>query len=338
MNRIFKVSMLLSMASLLVACGGGGGGGSSSSAAPGPGTTPAGPLTITPANALAAAKAMNASLVFTAGAGTQAANAPNAAVVSVTGKGFNIVDFSSALFEKVNSLKSQLIPTAIGIVSIRNSPCKGGGSVDVTLDDVDNSGALSTGDRLSLIYNNCTERGVTVSGGLSISNFFFLKPSSVAFSSSGTISFNSFIYSDGLTNGTMNGTFNFSVSTNDGNFITSTITGASLTVTETSTTLILSGYSMDQTNDISTGAFTLSANGTVNSSALGGSVTFTTSTPFRGTGTSNPNTGVVKINGVGSSVTLTVLDSTNVRLDVDSNGDGVTNSVINTTWAVLDTF
>ena len=339
MNRIFKFSMLLSMASLVAACGGGGGGGgSTSSAAPPPVTSAA--VAITAANAASAASAVDNSLVFAAGAGTQAANAPTAAVVSVSGKQFNVVDFSSALLTKISSLKSQLTPTAIGAIINSNSPCAGGGSIDVALDDVDNSGALSSGDSLTLLYNNCVESGTTISGGLSITNFGFTRPSSVAFTSTGKISFSSFAFNDGSTTGTMNGSLDFSVSTADGNLITSTITNASITVVESGATLTLSGYSINQTNNGSTGAFTVSASGTVASSKLGGSVTFTTSAPLQGTGTANPYTGAIKVTGAAaSSVTLTALDSTNIRLDVDANGDGVMEPpAIFMTWTTLNTY
>lgn len=339
MNRIFKFSMLLSTVSLVAACGGGGGGGSSSSPAPGPGTAPAGAVAITAANGPTVAAAVDNSLVFAAGAATQAANAPTAAVVSVTGKQFNIVDFSSTLFEKINSLKGQLTPTVVGGIITSSSACAGGGSIEVALDDIDSTGALSSGDQLTLLYKNCAQSGTTISGGLSISSFAFTQPSSVAFTTSGTISFNSFAFSDGLTTGTMNGTIDFSVSTSDGNLVSSTISNATLTIIESGATLTLSGYSVNQTQNASTTAFTLSASGTVASSALGGSVTFTTTSPYQGTGTANPNTGAIKITGAGSSVTLTVLDSTNIRLDIDSNGDGIMDPPsITMTWTTLETY
>ena len=338
MYRIFKLSVLLSMVSLVAACGGGGGGGSSSSAAPPPVTSAA--VAITAANAATAAGAIDNSLVFATGAGTQAARAPTAAVVTVTGNQFNIAEFSNTVFQTIESLRGQLTPTAIGAIITKSSACSGGGSIDVALDDIDNNGVLSTGDTLTLLYNNCTVSGITVSGGLSISGFTSVKPSTAAFTTTGRISFNSFAYSDGTTTGTINGTIDFSVSTSDGNIVNSTISNGSLSVAKPGATLTLSGYSINQTKNGSTGAYTLSASGTVTSSALGGTVTFTTTTPYQGTGTANPSSGAIKITGAGSSsVTLTALDSTNIRLDVDANGDGIVEPPpISMTWAMLDIF
>ena len=338
MYRIFKLSVLLSLVSLVAACGGGGGGGSAASATPPPVST--GAVAITAANAATAAGAVDNSVVFATGAGTQAASAPTAAVVTVTGNQFNITEFSNTVFETIDSLKSQLTPTVIGAIITRSSACSGGGSIDVSLDDIDNNGVLSTGDTLTLLYNSCARSGTTISGGLSISGFTSVKPSTAAFTTTGKISFNSFAYSDGATTGTINGTIDFSVSTSDGNIVNSTISNGSLAVAKTGATLTLSGYSINQTNNKSTGAYTLSASGTVTSSALGGTVTFTTSTPYQGTGTANPSSGAIKITGAGSSsVTVTALDSTNIRLDVDSNGDGIVEPPpISMTWAMLDVF
>ena len=337
MHRIFKLSVLLSLVSLVAACGGGGGGGSAS-ATPPPVST--GAVAITAANAATAAGAVDNSLVFATGAGTQAASAPTAAVVTVTGNQFNIIEFSNSVFETIDSLKSQLTPTVIGAIITRSSACSGGGSIDVAHDDIDNNGVLSTGDTLTLLFNSCVRSGITISGGLSVSGFTSVKPSTAAFTTTGKISFNSFAYSDGATSGTMNGTINFSVSTSDGNVVNSTISNGSLAVAKTGATLTLSGYSINQTNNKSTGAYTLSASGTVTSSALGGTVTFTTTTPYQGTGTANPSSGAIKITGAGSSsVTVTALDSTNIRLDVDSNGDGIVEPPpISMTWAMLDVF
>ena len=61
-----------------------------------------------------------------------------------------------------------------------------------------------------------------------------------------------------------------------------------------------------------------------------------TPTTLEGTDPFQPDTGVVKFEGNNSSVTATVLDATNVTLDVDLNGDGIGDiPQINTSWAAL---
>jgi len=95
-------------------------------------------------------------------------------------------------------------------------------------------------------------------------------------------------------------------------------------------------FSMTITVDNNTSAYTLTAGGTFASTALGGTITLSTPVALSGVGTANPNAGTVKLVGEGnSSVTVTPLDATNVRLEVDSNGDGSSDATIDTTWTAL---
>ena len=54
-------------------------------------------------------------------------------------------------------------------------------------------------------------------------------------------------------------------------------------------------------------------------------------------GGDNPLSGVLRIIGADdASITVTALDEMSVQLDVDTNGDGVTDVTIMTTWEELD--
>ncbi|MFQ5487645.1 MAG: hypothetical protein ACE5ET_04260, partial [Gammaproteobacteria bacterium] len=102
---------------------------------------------------------------------------------------------------------------------------------------------------------------------------------------------------------------------------------------------ILSAYDIAFTSDeASLGtAYTIDANGTVASTALDGSVQFQTLTTFEGIDPEYPHSGVMRITGArNSSVTLTAIDSTDVQLEVDADGDGVSDQTITTQWAVID--
>jgi len=69
-----------------------------------------------------------------------------------------------------------------------------------------------------------------------------------------------------------------------------------------------------------------------------GSISYqvTTSQMFQRTGTAYPHSGVLKVLATNnSSVTLRALSNTNVRLELDTNGDGTIDETVNTTWATL---
>ena len=86
----------------------------------------------------------------------------------------------------------------------------------------------------------------------------------------------------------------------------------------------------------STNAFSYTVSGTLTSTRLGGSLTFQTLVPFSGIEGAPPSSGVLKVSGANNtSLTLTALSSTSVRIDVDTNGDGVFDTSTSKTWSEI---
>jgi hypothetical protein len=99
----------------------------------------------------------------------------------------------------------------------------------------------------------------------------------------------------------------------------------------------LRNFSLEVSENQTSGVYVMSLDAEVTGSELGGTVTYETMTPFSGTGEGDPGTGEMKVTGAeGGSVTLVALNETDVQLLVDIDGDGNTDVTINTTWAVLD--
>lgn len=340
MVRAFQSCLFLLTASLLVACGGGGGGGSTASSgspgggAPGSGST-ASPVALSTTNASAAAASVEDALFLATGTSGQGAAIPIGVVVSGASR-FNLSDFLSTQFQTINQVKAGVLPTPLGATTVTNISCSGGGTIGVSLDDIDDSGDVSTGDTFTMSFNSCQEDGSTLNGSMSVANLVVTQPTPTAYTYSGSITINSLAFSDGADSGTMSGTINFAESSSDSVTVTSTLSISSLTATLTGETLTISALSATVTENLTTGAYTLVSNGTINSSKLGGVVTFTTPTALKGFGTAYPSSGAIKISGSNSSITLTALSSTNVRLDIDSNNDGTTDSTMNSTWAALE--
>ena len=318
---------------VLAACGGGGGGG-------GGGSTPAVPLGISAANAPAVSGATydNGQLVFTASALSSAATGVSA---SSPAQRFDLARFARAQLTKLAGVQSNGVVVATGAQVTKSQPCGSGGSVAVTLDDLDGNNKLSAGETIKADFTNCVESGLTLNGS------FTLNAVSLAGdpSQSGAGPYNitvDFTFS-GLsvveTSNTflINGGFRLGLVTNDRITLNSSISGASLTATVNSDNTTLSNFADTLTENSTTGAYSYTSKGTLYSSKLGGTVTFETIASFQGVGSDYPSSGVMKVTGANqTSLQFTAVDSGNTKLEVDTNGDSAFEATINKTWAEID--
>ncbi len=132
-----------------------------------------------------------------------------------------------------------------------------------------------------------------------------------------------------------NGDSTVSTDTTGNPVILMSISGNSLsTVTDTNTEII-SNFSNSQTVDTSVQPepYTLDTSGTVDSTQLGGVIDYITPVTFQGAGDGYPFAGELLVTGAdGASVRLVALDENNVRIDTDTDGDGVVDNSETTTW------
>jgi len=103
----------------------------------------------------------------------------------------------------------------------------------------------------------------------------------------------------------------------------------------------INNFTSTYTENANTDAYTITSAGTVNSSALGGSVYFTTQTALSGINISTfaPDAGKMTIIGSGNSkVVLTAVGGGSIQLDVDADGDGQTDlgGVQSGTWTEIN--
>lgn len=342
MKLALQRCLILLTVSLLAACGGGGGGGGGSSAgggSTGGGSTGGGssatPVALSTTNASAAAAAVADAAFLVTGTSEPLANVPTGVVVS-SGGSFKLNEFLSTQLHTLNSVKGSITPTPVGVQTTTTLNCSLGGTLSIGLNDADNSGAASTGDTFTLTFASCNEDGAILNGSISASNLVLTQTSSTAYAFSGLITISNLSYVDGFDSGALTGSMTFSESSSDSITVTTTLNISSLAATG-SETLTITNLATTIVQNTATGAYSLSiASGTVNSAKLGGTVTITTLTPLQAVGAAYPHAGSLKITGASSSITLTALSSTNVRILVDSNNDGVTDSTINTTWTALE--
>jgi len=137
-----------------------------------------------------------------------------------------------------------------------------------------------------------------------------------------------------------NGDSRVSLDTTGNPMIAMGISGLSMTTVSNTTTLIMTNFDNAQTVNTSTvpEPYTLIASGTVDSSDLGGIISYTTPFMFQGAGADYPFAGEMLIEGAdGATIRLIALDTVNVRIETDTNGDGMVDFTENTTWADIAT-
>lgn len=122
-------------------------------------------------------------------------------------------------------------------------------------------------------------------------------------------------------------------------FVMASVSGSQITHESNTSSETLSDYASTQTLDTAANQplYTMTAQGTLDTTGLSGSVSYTTPLLFEGFGQNYPHTGELLISGDSSSARLIAVDDVNVRIEVDNNGDGAVDETINTTWVDLTT-
>lgn len=120
-------------------------------------------------------------------------------------------------------------------------------------------------------------------------------------------------------------------------FISASVAGNSMVTSSNASTETLSNYHTAQTVDAgpTLSPYTLISSGTVDSSLLNGAVTYSTPLQFQGFDIDYPHTGELLVTGDNSSARLVAIDNVDVRIDLDNDGNGTVDEMINTTWAAL---
>jgi hypothetical protein len=215
-------------------------------------------------------------------------------------------------------------------------PCLGGTGTVTMSGDIAVPGTLTAGDFFVIEYDFCDEGAGEVLDGiitLTVRDF-----SGDLFLGTYLLSMDADIDTLSVATGTdtliADGDATVTLDTVDAPFVASSVTGTRITQSSNAGTETLSSYSSSQTLDGNQdpAEFTMDAAGSLDSSQLPGSVTYSTESTFRGFVPAYPNEGVLLVRGDSSSARLVVVDDANVRVEIDSNGDGVADDVIDLTW------
>ena len=328
MNRFLMAATMAAVG--LAGCGGGGDASTTASTAP--------TVTITAANQGAVARAMIAgglafgqSQPFAAPGGTSAQSTGSPRTASRTGLLPSVV--RRGLLAAFGSRHGAGIASATrpAATSSSTDACSVAGSITTTVNDADNSQSLSSGDTLTLTFNQCQDASdEVVSGGMAftIASVTSALVGDVQFT--GTLTFVQLNASSGT------GTANIQGSVAVAAAITSTSFQMVLTVAADAITVTSSapGYldtivyepGMRLTVTATDGPVTesdVTLDGSLTAASIGGRIAVVTVVALRQLGGDlEASSGQVVVTGAsGTHLRVTALSATSVQLDLDADGD-----------------
>jgi hypothetical protein len=226
-----------------------------------------------------------------------------------------------------------------GLLEITDHDCVDGGNV-ITIGIISTPPAVA--DKITTTYNNCNEYGIIMNGETTntiaqVSDNF---DGTVPFTLHVDVEFTNLSSEDvdlglvSIIDGAMSVLLSETLDE-----ISSTILGNSLTQQWDGEVETLSDFLIEVVDNSTTGDYSLDLNGTIDSTLIGGSVSYDTTTLFTGNvdvGTGEPTAGVLHVTTSSSQALLTALpNGINVEIKVDADGDDVYESTILTTWAEL---
>jgi hypothetical protein len=313
-----KIPVLIASMGLIMcaSCGGGGGGGAAAPPPPPPPNPMA--LPITGDNAQDITEIVLESVISTV----------------------EIVDFADVVgLPSLGSSNQGIAKIEVRDIFEDVLPCDTG-DVAVTWNDADDNLDLSTGDTLDAVFDMCffAEEGTTLDGAASFTNIVIVGEPGVItpWHFAMTFSFDNLSGTDSSGTSTIDGSLDVDMSSDDDVIIDLTIATASLTAQESGASATLSDYLLTQTINVSNLEQVISADGTLTSTDLEGSVSFETLQEFVVLGDDNPSSGQILISDANSSVLVTVIDNMSVQLEIDVDADGTIDQTIVVTWTELD--
>ena len=316
--------MVLSIAG----CGGGGGGGGGSSP-----TTPSTTLQISAANSEALSgqilddltslenlDATTSGLAFTSSDIEGNSQTLTELVIGTAREG---ADYFTA--------DNQLSLTATESGSLA---CDFGGQVSYqfTYSDANN---LSAGDSASLTFFDCKpDTSTTLNGSMSLR--FTVVTGIVSDPGLGdfTIEMTLTLTNLSINADTANGDMTLRIDSDTGGVYIATISGSSLTATISGAQSAAGDYRLHFVENPS--EYQREYDYYLDSPNYSGSYTLETTQTIQGLQGRDAYTGVLVVTGAnGATITFTILDDQNVRIQTDENGDGTIDSTVDTTWSQL---
>lgn len=311
----------------LTGCGGGGGDGGMAAGSADSGSTALPNSSINAANStVVASQALTASSVLNSQSNGSSTGLANTSVKQLN-KALGIAAF---------------INRAAGMTHTLTINCPQGGTATITLKAASTQ-QVSSGDSVLVSADSCIDGTDTANGTINIdfTNVTGRPSSTSAWNGTMNVSFTDFTFDDGTASNTANGGLTLLYDQTAARTATFSLTGDTLRLSTTEngtvTERALSGF--NTSGSVNGDLFTYRTDFTFSGDLpqLGQSpYTVDTLTDFTQQESSNPSQGTLMVTASdGSSLTLTTLDTTNVNIALDSNGDGTAEQTTTTTWSAL---
>ena len=336
MHTFFQLRLLplAAATSLLLGACGGGGGGSPAPAAP----------AVSQASALTVISSTNSTPVaanaYLAGESlTSASSQSTSFVTGVTLDSTTAGAVTTAL--DLFGLASGTVQNIVTGVT-QTQACPGGGSITLSGTRA-SSTVLSAGDVFTITSSACVINGSTITGalGIALNSLSGTVSATTPWSANLGLTFTNFGATGATESASFDGDMTLAVSQQNSSNATVGLSGTKLhAVTKRNGTVVadktLSAFSGTAALAGSTVTTTTNYTLTGATPALASfNVTVKTLAPFVRTVGAFPSGGSAIISGTASSVTMTAIDATNVRLDYSAKGDGVITQSTVVTWAAL---
>ena len=335
-----KSSLLLTLSaiSLLAACDGGNGiseardGNDGGDPGPGGGGET---LDITAANALLVT---NTSYQAAISSGDFAGFSAGTGLLASVPGGISKIDQSFAISNKVANERANLVLPEI------TEDCPLGGTSTLSGEIADPVNpldpiTLTPGDFFNIIYVACDDGFAVIDGNLFYEvDAFNGELASGLYSLIMTAIFTDFQVATDGDDLVSNGDVTVRIDSRQLPYLEAEVSGNSLTIDGITSTVTLTTFASLHAVDSGQAPFpyTQSSFGTIESTLLSGIVSYATPVEFEGFDADYPSFGEFLVTGSNSSARLTAIDNVNVRIDIDTDGNGTIDATIDTTWAELE--
>ncbi len=321
--RAMVIAALLAVGIATTISSGGGGGDTTM----GPVTPPSGLLAITGDNA----HDVSSALIVAVSLGFDISEITGGEITSQSGPG------STAVQKLLRSDGLAAKPGATAATITEG--CLSGGTVTVTTTLADPN-TLTVGDRINAVFDNCDDGlGYVLDGqvdftvaaieGDLMTEMFLLGLD---------ITMIDLAITEGAETVVVEASLTLTLDMLEFPVIVETIEGSELSFTIGPEVLSFTNFEHVFQVDLSVfpEAVVVTVAGRLESAALGGYINYSTPVAVEAFGDSDPHTGEVLITGDSSSVRIVINSSTSVTLEVDTNGDGVIDQYIETTFGALN--
>jgi hypothetical protein len=317
---------------LVAGCGGGGG-----SSPPPP------PLTITAGNQDAIAHAAASAVASVAGAGGGVTASDQAGPTSLTGLSRQAALRLGELRKRAASAGARPLAIPPDVIN-----CPSGGTTTISFADNNNSGTLDIGEGITFTFANCKETAndnLNGSLGITIDSVNMTPAGLLSFT--GTMTVTQLVATEGTRSASLHGAVAMTYaeqSTTQTNIqlVVGTVglTSSVSIAAQTETITYEEAFSFAQTSMTDGAGTSLStsslASGGFQSNLIGGRVILEAPQQLvQSASASYPGSGIVRVVGTGSALRLTVLDTTTVRQELDTNGDGSYDASKDVPWTTL---